>query len=118
MHMNISKKALALFTGSAVAIGGVASIGAQAFAQTSAVVPTVVSPTVSSPVEVTGLEAASSETPGSADVQVGHQDAAGTGSDATEIKGAEKKGVGDAPGGLNVQSGHQDAAGTASTSAR
>lgn len=107
--MNISKKALALFAGSAVAIGGVASIGAQAFAQTSTVT------TVSAPAEVTGLERSAPEAPGGPDVQVGHQDAVGTGSDAIEVKGVETKDAPEALGAPDIQSGHQDAAGTDST---
>ena len=105
--MNISKKALALFTGGAVAVGGVVSIGAQAFAQT----PTV--PTVSAPAGVTGLETSALEAPGGLDVQAGHQDAAGTGSDAIEAKDAPE-----APGAPDIQSGHQNAAGVDSTSAQ
>ncbi len=108
--MNISKKALALFTGGAVALGGVASIGAQAFAQTPA------APIVSAPAEITGAETSALEAPGGPDVQTGHQDAAGTGSDATEVKGVETKGAPEAPGAPDIQSGHQDAAGTDSTS--
>ena len=115
--MNISKKALALFAGSAVAIGSVASIGTQAFAQTPAG-PTAVAPAVSVPAEATGLETNTPEAPGGSDVQVGHQDAAGTGSDATEVKGTETKDAPEAPGAPDVQSGHQDAAGTDSTSAQ
>ncbi len=116
--MNISKKALALFAGSAVAIGGVASIGAQAFAQTATVVPTVVAPTASTHYQITGVEKSTPEAPGGPDVQVGHQDAPGTGSDATEVKGAETKDAPEAPGAPDIQSGHQDAAGTDSTSAQ
>ena len=111
--MNISKKALALFTGGAVAVGGVVSIGAQAFAQT----PTV--PTVSATAGVTGLETSALEAPGGLDVQAGHQDAAGgTGSDAIEAKGSEAKDAPEAPGAPDIQSGHQDAVGVDSTSAQ
>ncbi len=110
--MNISKKALALFTGGAVAVGSVASIGAQAFAQT----PTV--PIVSAPAAISGVETSALEAPGGLDVQAGHQDAAGTGSDATEARGSEAKDAPEAPGAPDIQSGHQDAAGTDSTSGR
>ena len=83
--MNISKKALALFAGSAVAIGGVASIGAQAFAQTSAVPTVATHAAISTPAEVTGLETKDApEAPGAPDVQVGHQDPTGTDSTSAQ----------------------------------
>ncbi len=110
--MNISKKALALFTGGAVAVGGVASIGAQAFAQTPA------APIVSAPAQITGVETSTLEAPGGLNVQTGYQDAAGTGSDAIEAKSSEPKDAPEAPGTPDIQSGHQDAAGTDSTSER
>ncbi|MHB1163232.1 MAG: hypothetical protein ACYCZZ_01760 [Minisyncoccota bacterium] len=117
--MNISKKALALFAGSAVAIGGVASIGAQAFAQTPAVAQTpAIQTVINTPSEATGLEKSTPEASGGPDVQIGHQDAPGTGSDATEVKGTETKDAPEAPGAPDVQSGHQDATGTDSTSAQ
>ena len=115
--MNISKKALALFAGSAVAIGGIASIGAQAFAQTS-ITPTPSVQAVSTSSEVAGVEANTPEAPGTPDVQSGHQDAAGTAADATEVSGSEAKDVPEAPGAPDVQSGHQDINGTDSTSAQ
>ncbi|MHB1769512.1 MAG: hypothetical protein ACYCPH_00270 [Minisyncoccota bacterium] len=115
--MNISKKALALFAGSAVAVGGVASIGAQAFAQTPSATTPVVQ-TKSPSFEGSGVEKNTPEAPGAPDVQIGHQDASGTGSDAAEVGGLEKKSALDAPGGPDVQGGHQDAAGTDSTSAQ
>lgn len=117
--MNITKKSLALFAGSAVAIGAVASIGATAFAQTSVVAQTpTIQAAILAPSEANGLEKSTVEAPGGPDVQVGHQDAAGTGSDATEVKGSEAKSAPEVPGAPDVQNGHQDAAGTDSTSAQ
>jgi len=116
--MDISKKAFVLFAGSAVAVGGVASIGTQAFAQTPAVVTTPTVQTVRTSPKVTGLEASTQEAAGGPNVQVGHQDAPGTGSDATEVKGSETKGAPEVSGSPDIQSGHQDATGTDATSAQ
>ena len=105
--MDISKKAIALLAASAVGIGGIASIGAQAFAQTSTLPSTPVAQ-VQTLQQTAAPEVTGQEAKGSAVDMDNVQSGDTTGSDTGEVKSLEK----DAPGGPDVQSGHQDAPGT------